>query len=235
MTDQPAPPFEIIPVIDLGSGRAVRAVGGERGAYRPLATRLCQDGDPVMAARGLLGVHPFSHLYIADLDAIEGRQPQHSAIASIRAAFPQTAFWIDAGLNDAAAYRRWRGLRLGCAVLGSESLREPLLAGSGDGILSLDFRGDDFLGMPELLNNPELWPETVIVMALHSVGSRTGPDLRRLRHIIQLAGKRRVYAAGGVRALSDLRLLMDAGAAGALIASALHDGRITAAGIASLQ
>lgn len=235
MRDRPAPPFEIIPVIDLKSGRAVRAAGGERAAYRPLSTPLCPDGEPLTAARGLLGLHPFSRLYIADLDAIEGGPPQHSVMKSIRAALPQMELWIDAGIHDAAALSRWRDRGLGRAVLGSESLSEPRLAGSADGILSLDFRGDVFLGSPELLSDADFWPETLIVMTLHSVGGRTGPDLAKLRQILRQAGsRRRVFAAGGVRGLFDLRLLMEAGVAGALIASALHDGRITGAEIASL-
>ena len=37
-----------------------------------------------------------------------------------------------------------------------------------------------------------------------------------------------VYAAGGVRDAADLRALAAAGIAGALVASSLHNGRITA-------
>jgi phosphoribosylformimino-5-aminoimidazole carboxamide ribotide isomerase len=40
--------------------------------------------------------------------------------------------------------------------------------------------------------------------------------------------KRRVYAAGGVRDMDDVRALRDAGASGVLVATALHEGKIKA-------
>ncbi len=97
--------------------------------------------------------------------------------------------------------------------------------------LSLDFRGDRFIGPAELLEDATLWPGRVIVMTLARVGSGEGPDLARLGEIIARAGSREVYAAGGVRNAEDLRALRGIGAAGALIASALHQGTITAADI----
>jgi len=80
-----------------------------------------------------------------------------------------------------------------------------------------------------LLAKPQLWPEQLIVMTLGRVGSGAGPDLARLAEIRALAGARRLYAAGGVRNGADLAALANAGAAGVLVASALHDGRLDVA------
>lgn len=117
-------------------------------------------------------------------------------------------------------------------IIGSESLtsfhdyhRAREQAGA-DAPLSLDFRGDDFLGPRELLDDATLWPDRLIVMTLARVGSGEGPDLVRLASVIARAGDREVYAAGGVRDVGDLRALRDIGAAGALVATALHAGRI---------
>jgi phosphoribosylformimino-5-aminoimidazole carboxamide ribotide isomerase len=96
----------------------------------------------------------------------------------------------------------------------------------------LDFRGDVFQGPPELLARPDLWPPRIIVMTLARVGGGAGPDLERLAAIRRAAGPRDVLAAGGVRDRADLDALQAAGAAGALVASALHDGRITGADLA---
>jgi phosphoribosylformimino-5-aminoimidazole carboxamide ribotide isomerase len=63
-------------------------------------------------------------------------------------------------------------------------------------------------------------------MTLARVGSGEGPDLARLGQIMGKNPGHRLYAAGGVRDLDDLKGLNDAGAAGVLVASALHDGRI---------
>src|SRR5262249_61282863 len=92
-------------------------------------------------------------------------------------------------------------------------------------ILSLDFAGDRFLG-PAEHPEPGLWPARVIVMTLARVGSGAGPDLTRLHQVRSQNPGRRIYAAGGVRDATDLRGLSAAGAAGVLVATALHDGRI---------
>lgn len=118
-------------------------------------------------------------------------------------------------------------------VIGSESLssledyhRARTAAGPA-APLSLDFRGDDFMGPPALLDDAALWPERLIVMTLARVGSGEGPDIARIASIIARARNREVYAAGGVRNAGDLSALRDIGAAGALVATALHAGRIT--------
>jgi phosphoribosylformimino-5-aminoimidazole carboxamide ribotide isomerase len=71
-------------------------------------------------------------------------------------------------------------------------------------------------------------------MTLARVGSGAGPDIERLSHVRKHAGDRLVYAAGGVRNGNDLAALQRAGIAGALVASSLHDGTLTAAEIAGL-
>jgi phosphoribosylformimino-5-aminoimidazole carboxamide ribotide isomerase len=224
--------FQIIPVIDLKGGRAVRAIGGRRDDYQPLATPLCPDGDPLRAAAGLLSACSGAALYIADLDAIEGRPPQHGIIRAIGEAFPQVAIWVDGGFTGQDALDDWPLRHKARPVFGSESLRGAPMLGGAEHILSLDFRGERFLGPPGLLENPALWPADIIVMCLHSVGAADGPDFERLTRVMAAAGKtRRVYAAGGIRSIADMETLRRIGAAGALIASALHDGAITAAAL----
>jgi uncharacterized protein related to proFAR isomerase len=118
-------------------------------------------------------------------------------------------------------------------VVGSESLQSLVdyeftrEAAGPAAPLSLDFRGDEFVGPPELLADASLWPDRIIVMTLARVGSGEGPDLARLRSVIVRAGQRKVFAAGGVRHADDLAMLRDIGAAGALVATALHQGHIT--------
>jgi len=67
------------------------------------------------------------------------------------------------------------------------------------------------------------------------VGTTAGPDLARLARCRALAPKSRCYSAGGVRDIRDLERLQDAGAAGALLASALHDGLINAEAAAAFR
>jgi phosphoribosylformimino-5-aminoimidazole carboxamide ribotide isomerase len=177
---------------------------------------------------GLLALHPFRRLYIADLDAIGKRGGHGETIAGLAARFSGLELWVDAGAADAAtvAAVERAGAR---AVLGSESQSDArLLTGLGRAILSLDMRGAERLDPAGLFERPELWPEDLIVMTLARVGSGQGPDLEALGDVLARAPGRRVWAAGGVRGPEDLSALRRLGCAGVLVATALHDGRLGA-------
>ena len=226
--------MQVIPVVDIRGGVAVAAVRGDRARYRPLETPLAPSGaDPVAVALGLRTLFPFRTLYIADLDGIEGRDADIAMHERLAAAWPGAELWIDDGGQGSEIQKVRCPAR--SHVLGSESLAgladyESAHRSAGPAApLSLDFRGDRFIGPPELLEDATLWPQRIIVMTLARVGSGEGPDLARLGSIITRAGPREVYAAGGVRNVDDLHALRGIGAAGALIASALHQGAITAA------
>jgi len=72
-------------------------------------------------------------------------------------------------------------------------------------------------------------------MALTRVGSASGPDIHLLTSIKSRAAGRQVYAAGGVRDAADLTALAGARISGALIATSLHNGKLTGAQIARLS
>jgi phosphoribosylformimino-5-aminoimidazole carboxamide ribotide isomerase len=217
--------MQIIPVIDVRYALAVRAVRGDRSNYRPIATPLSPSADPIGVARGYMRLFPFKALYIADLDGIEGRGANSQLPQSLGEAAGLEEVWVD----DGASLLTGSSLSPVRQVLGSESLAAgvPLEARSSrDWILSLDFRGDEFQGSRDVLDDTRTWPDRIIVMTLARVGANEGPDYAMLNSIISRAGKRQVFAAGGVRGRDDLLALKDAGAAGVLIASALHDGKI---------
>ena len=222
--------MQVIPVIDLKGGTVVHARMGRRDLYRPIETPLAATSDPVDIARGLLSIHPFATLYVADLDCIGGIGTNRASLRRIRQAFPRLTLWVDSGIADIESAADWLGQGLGHVVLGSETQKNSTVVrhftNDARVVLSLDFRGADFQGPPALLTQSDCWPRRVITMTLDRVGSHAGPDLERLR-AIKAAGTE-VYAAGGVRDAADLRALAAAGIAGALVASSLHNGRITA-------
>ncbi len=225
--------MNVIPVIDLKGGRVVRAQRGERHLYTPIKTPLSPTSRPADVVAGFLTLHEFRAIYVADLDAIEGTGSNSACIAGLEATFPDLSFWVDAGTGTGAEAFAWLAAHRGDLVLGSESLRDAdfvaRLPTWPRSILSLDFRGEQFDGPECLAEDETLWPARLIVMTLARVGSHAGPDLDRLRKIrAKAADRHRVYAAGGVRGLEDLRLLEQAGIAGVLVASALHDGQISA-------
>ena len=75
----------------------MRAVGGRRDEYRPVTSRLTQNGCPIALAKSCLGLG-YPSLYLADLDAIAGAAPNWHVIEALAAL--GTELWIDAGVND---------------------------------------------------------------------------------------------------------------------------------------
>jgi phosphoribosylformimino-5-aminoimidazole carboxamide ribotide isomerase len=232
-------PVQVIPVLDLLGGRVVRAVRGDRSAYQPIVSTLAKGSEPLTMARALLDRCATPHdkpvLYVADLDAIQGRAAHLSTLDHLLGQLPGLTLWLDAGFADA---RHAQALcqRLGAAapcvrpVFGSESLRstEALadLTHDAAAILSLDSKRATALDPSGSWQRPDLWPRTVIAMTLDRVGAASGPDLQMLRRLRGQASDRVWVGAGGVRSADDLVAAGAAGASAWLVASALHDGQL---------
>ena len=219
-----------IPVIDLAAGQVVHAKGGNRNLYPPLKSQLCSSSKPVEVVAGLLALHPFTHLYIADLDAITGTGDHLPIINKLHRSFPGLQLWIDAGIHSHADYIQQRSRLPGTLVLGSETLQDvaqmATVFDSEDVVLSLDFRHGSALGSSGIETQPELWPRRIICMTLDSVGAGHGPDIEQLRRLQQISPESTIFAAGGVRNKIDLELLHSNDIDGVLLASALHNGNI---------
>jgi phosphoribosylformimino-5-aminoimidazole carboxamide ribotide isomerase len=231
--------MQIIPVIDVLGGTAVRAVRGERSRYQPLESQLCRGSDPVDAARALLDYCAASVLYVADLDGIMRGAPQRDLLARLAGALPGVELWLDAGFTDTASASALltslheTGATL-TPVFGSESLHAGAMAQLPENaILSLDRRHDTPLGDPQCWTDASHWPARLIVMTLERVGSFDGPALSTIADVRQRAGQRQIIGAGGIRDADDLQAAQASGASAWLVASALHERRIPAAPSAS--
>jgi phosphoribosylformimino-5-aminoimidazole carboxamide ribotide isomerase len=246
--------MQVIPVLDLLDGHAVRAIRGDRVNYRPIQSSLCATSEPLAVARALVAATAAPALYVADLGAIMSREADPSTLATLAASLahphahiePHSGpfeIWLDAGFADfpsMLAHLSRIAAATGSAharivpVFGSESLRsldalrEAEAAGYAP-ILSLDHRGRQLIAAPELvqaLRSPASWPSRVIVMTLDQVGADAGPDLDTFNLIHAQAGQRSIIGAGGIRHRDDLDAAARSGAHAWLIASALHDGRL---------
>lgn len=238
-----------IPVVDVLGGQVVHARKGDRARYGPISSSLVSGSEPVAVARALLraavGFGGAPRLYVADLEALQHGAPQIDLLAGLRRALPRVELWVDAGFADVAAARAWRraveAAAGGVAVAGalrtvyaSESLADAAalddVAGEPGAVLSLDRRGDVRWDRAGCWQRPDAWPTTVIVMTLERVGAALGPDLATgpaLMAQARAAGRARAPAwvgAGSLRDATDLAAARAAGAAGWLVASALHDG-----------
>jgi phosphoribosylformimino-5-aminoimidazole carboxamide ribotide isomerase len=247
-------PFQVIPVLDLKHGQAVHAVGGRRDHYQLVRSVLHADSDPVALARALrdaLGLH---HLYLADLDAIAGCPPQLDIIWEIMGLGLHV--WIDAGVRDVASSAAVLELdRSSCTIVaGLETVRGPReltgilgQAGAERVVLSLDlFDGRPRMAVPGAWETDDPWElaqqaiergvHRVLVIDLSRVGTSRGLGTETLMARIREAHPEvELSAGGGLSRIEEVLDLKKRGAAGALIGSALHDGRIGARDLATLE
>ena len=80
--------MEIIPVIDLMHGQVVHARMGQRQHYQPIQSLLCSSSTPIDIVNALLELYPFERLYIADLNAIQGKGNHFQTIQALIDEFP---------------------------------------------------------------------------------------------------------------------------------------------------
>ncbi len=225
--------MKIIPVIDLKNGVVVHAHHGMREQYLPISTHLCQSSDIYKVIEAFLGVYDFDTIYIADLNAITHQGDHDRLITDVLTFFPDILFWIDRGYQR---FKKYPGNYL--PVLGSECYSDEtvleLKTFNNGFILSLDYSISEALGAKCLFSDPNLWPETIIIMTLSRVGSDQGPDLDKLNWFCRQYPHKHFIAAGGIRNAADLQALKQVGIQQALIASALHSGAIRRKDINSL-
>jgi HisA/HisF family protein len=228
--------MRIVPVLDLKGGIVVHARRGRRAEYGPLRSPLVDGCEPVAVARALCAACRTRRLYVADLDALAGGPVDEATLAALASVSEP---WVDAGATTperAAALQRAGAAR---NVLGTESLGpgvelEP--SATRPLVLSVDLREGRLISPdPELAGRGpaaaaplarRLGVREALVIDLARVGSGSGPPLDAVAELAAVLPGVAIYAGGGVRGDADLRALESAGAAGALVATALHEGRL---------
>jgi phosphoribosylformimino-5-aminoimidazole carboxamide ribotide isomerase len=229
--------MRVVGVIDLKDGTAVHAVRGERERYRPVRSVVSSDdGDAVALARGFRSLG-LEELYVADLDAITGAGDNRAVIAALAR---EARVMVDAGVSEPHRARELLDLGAHRVVVGTETLlgRDALdaLRGVGRLVLSIDLRDGRLLspdpwlrGLTALDAVNRLYHEALrelIVLDLARVGSGAGLDIELIAELHAAFPDVELLAGGGVRDAADLHALEEAGAAGALVATALHTGVI---------
>lgn len=233
--------MKIIPVIDLKHGQVVHARFGQRQKYQPIQSLLCNSSKPIDIINALLELYPFNTLYIADIDAIQGDGSHFEMLTELVSQFENVNFWLDCGIRQMnhRALHYQHNIR---PVIGSENMENLIsykavsYGCNSRHVLSLDYNEANPQGTKDLHVSAKYWPEDTICMSLSHVGSGLGVDLEKLNSITALNAQRKVpsrlYAAGGVRYISDCVQLKEMGLTGVLIASALHNQAINARQIA---
>lgn len=228
-------PPRLIPVLDVLHGVVVRGVGGRRHEYQPIQSRLTSATDPFQVASAMIHTFRPAEIYIADLDAIQGRPSQLGELPT------GVTYWVDAGVANAmmaamVAERGWHVVA-GLETVGSVADLNNIVdcVTPERVIFSLDLKAGKPLREWHNATTPlaiatqaiEAGIRRMILLDLAQVGSGGGTGTNELCH--QLATRYphvSFITGGGLATQQDIIAQANIGAAAVLIASALHDGRL---------
>lgn len=242
--------MQILPVLDLMAGQIVRGVAGRRDEYKPIVSKLTVSTDPVAVALTLQKHFGFDEFYLADLDAIQDGEPNLLVYRKLQ--MEGFRLWIDAGVRrrDSLTLKLLIVAKAASVVLGLESIQEPdelghivRRLGTARAVFSLDLKEGKPLGSTAAWQTDDpfaiaqraiekMGVSRIIVLDLARVGVGTGAGTDDLCARIKLAYPHvSLCAGGGVRGIEDVKRMTTRGVDHVLVASALHDGRITPADI----
>ena len=236
--------MEIIPVLDILNGVVVRGVAGQRERYRRVQSRLTPSCDPSVIVRVITEEFELRRFYIADLDAIQFQQLNRCTLAEL--ARGETSLIVDRGVRSVADVDELVDLGARQIVVALETLDSldtvrTLVStfGADRLVFSLDLKNgrpltiipawksiDPFDIAQQLI---DVGLQHLIVLDLSAVGVNQGtPTIDLCRRLRSLLPDGTIITGGGVSGCDDLHRIEAAGADGALVASALHDGRLSA-------
>jgi phosphoribosyl isomerase A len=228
--------LQLLPAVDVQGGRAVQLVQGVAGSEKTF-------GDPVEAAltwqrRGAEWLH------LVDLDAAFGRGSNRELLASIVGRL-DIDVEMSGGIRDDASLEA--ALATGCrrVNIGTAALEQPqwcagVIAAYGDRVaIGLDVRGRTLAARGWTREGGDLYEvlerldregcARYVVTDVTKDGMLQGPNLPLLRDVCA-ATDRPVVASGGITELADLEALqglLDDGVEGAIVGTALYEGRFT--------
>jgi phosphoribosylformimino-5-aminoimidazole carboxamide ribotide isomerase len=230
--------LKIIPVIDILNGVAVHAIRGNRKEYQPLKSVLCKTADPLEVACVFRSLG-FRELYVADLDAILYQTANYPLFSEITQK-TGLKLMVDTGVTTLDAAQNLLNCGVSKIIVGTETLPHKDFVseviwevGRNRVIVSLDLKNGAVLGLDGkqdpvgmLADFECMGISKFIVLDLARVGSNEGIDTVFLKKILEQT-RSSVYVGGGVRNIGDLVELETLGASGVLLATALHEGKIS--------
>lgn len=223
----------IIPVLDLKNGTAVSGKAGKRESYMPLDTVFHDSSSPLKIAKALSKAGA-SRIYIADLDAIEGKGSNFQVIRDINDHI--VSVMLDCGAGDVGSVK----IALEAAdyvIVATETLKniedlnQIFNSFPKDRlIISIDIENRKLFsrylktGLEELIPKiNELNPQEVILLDISKVGSESGVNMDLIKKISVIGES--LIIGGGIRD-EDIIQLEKEGLNKFLVGSALHSGKL---------
>ncbi|MEI2821632.1 MAG: bifunctional 1-(5-phosphoribosyl)-5-((5-phosphoribosylamino)methylideneamino)imidazole-4-carboxamide isomerase/phosphoribosylanthranilate isomerase PriA [Marmoricola sp.] len=228
--------LELLPAVDIAGGQAVQLVQGVAGSEKRF-------GDPVEAALRWQDAGA-QWLHLVDLDAAFGRGHNRELQAQIVGALDINVE-MSGGIRDeesleAALSTGCRRVNIGTAALENPQWCASIIATHGDRVaIGLDVRGRTLAARGWTREGGDLYDVLArldsegcaryVVTDVNKDGMLQGPNLDLLRAVCA-ATPAPIVASGGITELADLEALMglvDDGVEGAIIGTALYEGRFT--------
>lgn len=228
--------LELLPAVDIAGGQAVQLVQGVAGSEKRF-------GDPIEAALRWQEAGA-EWLHLVDLDAAFGRGENRALQAEIVGRL-DIAVEMSGGIRDddsleAAMATGCRRVNIGTAALEQPAWCASAIARYGDRVaIGLDVRGTTLAARGWTREGGDLFEVLArldsegcaryVVTDVNKDGMLQGPNLELLTQVCAETD-RPVVASGGVTELADLEALMalvPVGVEGAIIGTALYEGRFT--------
>jgi phosphoribosylformimino-5-aminoimidazole carboxamide ribotide isomerase len=221
----------IIPVLDLKNGTAVSGKSGERETYKPLKTVFHNSSSPLKITNALIEAGA-SRIYIADLDAIEGKGSNFQIIKEINK--QHISVMLDCGASNIEDVRK--ALEAADKVIVAtetlkniEALTQIFNTFPKDKIIiSIDIKNGKIYSKHLQINSDEiikkineLNPLEVILLDISKVGSESGVDEKLIRKFDQVGES--LIIGGGITE-KDIIQLEKAGLNKFLVGTTLHKG-----------
>lgn len=231
--------FELLPAIDLRTGRVVRLRQGDFAAETVFGDDPLAIADQFVAA-GARWIH------VVDLDAAQAGTPRQAELVAriVERVGGRARCQVAGGLRTVEAVATALAAGAARVVIGTAALQDPALAGelvrrhgAARVVVALDVRDGLALGeawRPGAAGRPveealealaEAGIERFAVTAIERDGLLAGPDLDLLGRLVAL-DRGAIIASGGIGSLADLRAVHRLGCAGAIIGRALYEGRL---------
>ena len=227
----------VIPAVDLRGGRCVQLIGG---SYDREMVSL---DDPVAVVERWVA-EGFTMLHVVDLDAATGRGSNAEIVERI-VKTPGTAVQVGGGIRTADQVERLLGIGAARVVVGTRALEDRQwlqqisAANPGQIVVAMDVRDKSVVthGWRQSRENDIATEITalkdipiagLLVTAVHREGQMQGPDVSLIREVTKLSSFP-IQASGGIRSVTDLQNLQEAGAASAIVGMALYTGALSAA------